>query len=231
MTGFYFWPSIRMKVIVLADIAFLSIVLASILGIGERHFFGASLMSIPSLIIMFSPLLFTVRASDEVFCSLPALGWEKRAFVLLFSFILFPLLITGPGSIYLEIFMPERTAAEIWLTSTGVDIVTRSGIWFAAGSFLSTFTAIAAGLWAAFASRRNRAMWTTLAIIGTLMLDGITGFFIGFFYALHDKSISTIAQPIAESMNHFGTVYVGLWALLFMFATWKASRAISHKQV
>lgn len=231
MTGFYFWHSIKMKVIVLANIAFLSIVLASILGIDKGDIFGSSLLSIPSFIILFSPLLFTVRASDEVFCSLPALGWEKRAFVMLFSFILFPLLITVPGSIYLVIVMPEHTAAEVWLTGIGVDIATRSGAWFIIGTFLSTYTAIAAGLWAAFASRRNRALRTTLAVIGTIMLDGFIGFVIGFMHAMQDKQINNIAQPVADSMNQFGPVYVGLWALLFLFATWKASRAISHKQV
>lgn len=227
----YFWPSLRGKVVALAVMSFAMIVVSALLISPDGNPLGSGLLSAVSVAVVFTPVLFTVRASDEVFCSLPALACEKRAVVYFFSFIFMPLLLILPGSIFVSIVCPgveKYMLGDIASTMIGSD----AAAVFLSESLLSTAAQIAVGLWAAFALRgATRVVWTTLAILGAIMLNGLAGFVMGFVAALQSAGAAEVGDTVVDGLMIAGPYLLAFWGVLFIFAIYKSSRAISRKQV
>lgn len=226
----YFLPAIRGKVFAMAIICFALILAACLLGQPNGSTMSSDLMSTLSFALVFTPLYFAIKPADEIFYSLPAHASEKRMFVFLFSFIFIPILLLLPGTVVTEIFFPDMD--EQFLGTNAIECL-RSDVagWFIAIGVLSTLAQISIGLWAAFSSRGSkRAAITFLAIFGAISLNGILGFIIGFISAFTGKSL-TVNDTLADGMSCSGLYITALWALIFLFALYKAARAISRKQV
>ncbi len=141
-----------------------------------------------------------------------------------------PALLLLPGSIAADILFPDMN--EQFLGTTAINVLrSKAAGWFLAEGLLSTYAQIAIGLWAAFGSRGSRRPAITfLAIFGAISLNGILGFFMGFISAMMGKT-RTVYDSLADIMEVTGPYMSGMWATIFIFALYKASRAISRKQV
>lgn len=230
MVGRYFMPTIRGKVFAMAVICFLLILAACFLGQPNGSPMSADLMSTLSFALVLTPLYFTIKPADEIFNSLPAHASEKRSFVFLFSFIFMPMLLLLPGAVVTEIFFPDMDEQFLGTNAMAV-LRSRAAGWFIAIGFLSTLAQISIGLWAAFSYRGSkRAAITFLAIFGAISLNGILGFFMGFIAAVTGKKLP-VYDTLADAMSISGGYITAFWALIFIFALYKAARAISRKQV
>lgn len=230
MVARYFWPTVRVKTAILAAMSLLFIIIASFFGLADGNPMGVGLMNVTSFCVIVAPLLFTVRPADEVFNSLPALPGEKQIVVALFSFILFPIAVTLPGAVYLSIFFPGCEGNLLGAIGSSLVHSDAAG-WFLAACLMSNFAQIAIGLWAAFASRGSgRTMKTLLALLGSVMLNGMTGFVIGFISAMRDTP-GGVRTSLVESMNVAGPYICAFWSALFIFAFYKAMRSIARRQV
>lgn len=227
MTGQYFWPTIRGKVITLSALCFIFMALACFTGPSDGDF-----ISVVSIAILMTPILFTVRPADEIFCSIPALAAEKRTFIFLFTFLIMPALLVLPGSILVEIVCP---GAEKYILSDNTMRILKADVGgiFLTGALISTAAQIAIGLWAAFALRgHGRTAWTAVAIIGSFFLNGVTGFILGFVSdILSDGGNASIDDTMTDSIAACGPYIIAFWSIILIFAVYKASRAISRKQV
>jgi len=231
MTGRYFLPTIRGKVIALSALSFIFMSLACLSGLAEGNPVSSGLISVISIAMVMTPILFTVRPADEIFCSIPALAAEKRTFIFLFTFLIMPALLTLPGSILAEIVCP---GAEKYMLGANATLILNSDVGgiFLTEALISTAAQISVGLWAAFALRgHRRTAWTTMAIIGSIFLNGFIGFILGFVSAVLSGGKGSIGNTVTESLTVFGPYIIAFWSIILIFAVYKASRAISRKQV
>lgn len=229
MVGRYFSPALRVKSLCFIGLAFANIVAASFFGTSGEFLMAAILISLVSFMIILTPVFFATHTADEVYCSLPALPAEKQTFVFLYAFVLMPLAIVVPGAIYLEIFYPGLE--EKILGTTYLMMISPSRNLFIINMLLSTATQIAVGLWAAFASRgRGRSARTVLAILAAEAINGLIGFIVGFFAAISSyKEIKV--SPVVDIYEDIVPYTNIFWGILLIFALYKASRAITRKQV
>lgn len=233
MVGRYFWPTLRLKVLLIPLFSLFVTIMAHLFGIADGNSLAITMLDLISWMLVLSPIMFAKQAADEVFCSLPALGCEKVAFVFLWSFIAVPFLLLAPPVIYAMIAIPEtNNVAAIYDSSFLSNLFTLD----AAGnivtiSILATLTTIAVGLWAVFGSRRNRTRNAVLAIVGTMMLNGFYGFVLGFISAWQRAKPGLITEDLSNTLNVFGPAMSLSWVIFLIFALWKASRAIARKQV
>lgn len=230
MVGRYFIPALRGNSVAMASICFALIIMACFFGVPNGSTMSSSLGSILAFAVVLTPLYFATKPADEIFNSLPAHASEKRTFIFLYSFIIMPALLLLPGELVVDIFFPDMN--EQFLGTIAINVLRSNAAgWFIAEGLLSTGAQIAIGLWAAFASRGSRRPAITfLAIFGSISLNGILGFIMGFISALTEKP-ETIYDSLADAMEVSGPYIVGMWAIIFIFALYKASRAISRKQV
>ncbi|MCM1309540.1 MAG: hypothetical protein NC301_00760 [Bacteroides sp.] len=230
MVGRYFIPALRGKVAAMAAICFAIILAACFLGQPNGKTMSADLFSTLSLAIVLTPVYFTIKPADEIFNTLPALASEKRAFIFLFSFIIIPALMLIPGSIIVELFFPDMD--EQFLGTNAVSVLRSDAAgWLIAVGVIQMLAQISIGLWAAFSYRGSkRSAVTFLAVFGAISLNGIMGFVSGFFDAVTGKPAQA-CDTFAEAMAVEGKYLVAIWAVIFIFACYKASRAISRKQV
>lgn len=232
MVGRYFRPTIARKAIFFPLVALFIIFCADVFGLEEGS--GAAIFQIELLswMLVISPIMFAKQAADEVFCSLPALGCEKVTFIFLWSFVAVPLLLILPVTAYTLIFMPDMADDNMLMNgSLSMLFSTESSENLLTVAILSSATAIAVGLWAVFGSRRNRTRNAVLAILGTLMLNGLSGFILGFVAAWQAAEPGVIKEELSNSLNIYGPAMSILWTGFLLFALWKAARAIARKQV
>lgn len=233
MVGRYFWPTLSRKLIVFPIISIICFAIADFLGFGEGKAEGTTFLNLLAYLVVFSPIMFAKRTAGEVFCSLPALPAEKCTFIFLWSFVAVPVMVYLPGIIYCAIFVPELTTlihfdSELfgWMFSPEVS---KSLVWI---SLFSELTAISNGLWAVFASRTGHTRHAVLAILATIFLNGIFGFILGFVAALqHSPDKANVQDSLVSSLSHVGPAITAFWILFFLFALYKASRAIGRKQL
>lgn len=231
MVGRYFWPAISGKVIAMSVFTFVCMALACFSGLDKGSAMSAGFVSIVSFAIVITPVFFTVRPSGELFCSLPALAAEKRTAVFLFSFLIMPALLTLPGSVLAEIVCPGAEQYLLGNNSPFLPANDPDGI-FMAAAIISTFAQIAIGLWAAFALRgHGHTARTALAIFGATAINGIIGFIFGFVSASLSDENAEFDDIATDSITHCGPYLLVFWSILLIFALYKASRAISRKQV
>lgn len=230
MVARYFWPTVRVKTAILAAMSLLFIIIASFFGLADGNPMGVGLLNVTSFCVIVAPLLFTVRPADEVFNSLPALPGEKQIVIGLFSFILFPIAVTLPGAIYLNIFFPGCEGNLLGTIGAALIHSDAAG-WFLASCLISNFAQIAIGLWAAFSTRGSgRTIKTLLALLGTVLLNGMTGFVLGFISAFC-SSPGGMMDSLSSSMTVGGPYIAAFWAAISIFAFYKAMRAIARRQV
>lgn len=224
MIARYFEPTLRVKSIILVTLSLAEVVIASILG--SDHMISVSLLTVVFLPIILAPVMFATHAADQVFYSLPALPCEKRNFVFLYSFVFMPLAVIVPANIYL-CFFPDFNAGMLDFMKPMLQNSSACG-WLVAQSLLSSAAQIAIGLWVAFASRgRARVAWTMIAVFGSMMLEGVPGFVLGFISAIDP----VVKFDMFDGIAAIGPYVTLFWASLFILAIYKASRAISYKQV
>ena len=233
MVGRYFWPSLRRKILVFPLFSLFVTLMAHLFGIADGNTLAISMFDLISWLLVLSPIVFAKQAADEVFCSLPALGCEKVAFVFLWSFIAVPFLLLAPPVIYANIAIPETNNVAALLDSSflGSLFTSDAAVNIMTVSFLATLTAIAVGLWAVFGSRRNRTRNAVLAIAGTVMLNGFYGFVLGFISAWQHAEPGVLKDDLSTTLNIFAPVMSLSWVLFLIFALWKASHAIARKQL
>lgn len=233
MVGQYFMPRLRTKLL----IAFLcSVAIAALcykFGMGNLNSPSPTwaLVTIMVLFIEFMPLAFAKRSSDEVFYSLPALGFEKCAFVFIYSYIVVPAVTLGPIFLYLTIFGSEVDLDVVMRKFYNVRSTFGTPLlsFFIANMF-GSLSLVAVGLWTVFASRRNRSLNGVFAIFGTLFINAIFGFIMGFIAAYYADNADT-AEEIKNAIMSMGPIMAAFWILFFSFTIYKAARAISRKQV
>lgn len=233
MVGRYFWPSLRRKILVFPLFSLFVTLMAHLFGIADGNTLAISMFDLISWLLVLSPIVFAKQAADEVFCSLPALGCEKVAFVFLWSFIAVPFLLLAPPVIYANIAIPDTNNVAALLDSSflGSLFTSDAAVNIMTVSFLATLTAIAVGLWAVFGSRRNRTRNAVLAIVGTVMLNGFYGFVLGFISAWQHAEPGVLKDDLSTTLNIFAPVMSLSWVLFLIFALWKASHAIARKQL
>lgn len=232
MVGRYFGPTIARKAILFPLMALFIILAADFCGLGRGTIGGTLQLELLSWALVISPIIFTKQAADEVFYSLPALGCEKVCFVFLWSFIVVPMMLILPATAYIAIFMPEISGSSLLtggVMSAYFSAITDGSILTV--GLLSTASAIGVGLWAVFGSRRCRARNGILAIMGTIFINVLTGFALGFISALKSDSSAATTENLSVNFDTFAPALTTFWAIFLIFALWKAAQAISRKQV
>lgn len=221
MVGRYFGPTIRRKAVIFPIISIIMVALADMQGIEHGNLAGMVSVGLLAYIIMLSPIMFARQAADEVFCSLPVLGYEKCVFIFGWSFIAIPVLTLLPGEIYVMLFIGD---VDIPLGQIIVDT-----------SLISIFvmlSSITAGLWAVFGSRRHRTLHAVLAVFGTELINWSFGFIIGFITAIRSGAgTESLPDNISDSIMSYRVGLFIFWLLFFVFTLIMAARAIARKQV
>lgn len=226
----YFRPSLLPVVIIYP---LLAIALALMI-----HFFGGSdgnnpwayqLLSVVAYAIMFAPCFLSRQSTGEAFYSLPALGWEKCEAIFLMMFIGVPLLFT-PLELY-DLICGGRLSLETYkIMGVRLQVELSAGMIYL--STVTMLTSVGAAIWAVFAARRHRALKAFGAAISFMFVDFIFGIVIGFMSAISDsRNNVSPGDMIKEYTSYFMPVMGTFWTIVLLFVLYKASRAISRKQI
>lgn len=221
----YFWPSLRPMVIIYPLLAVVLILLMHNLGAASGNPLPNTLLSIVAWAIVFAPCFLSRQSTGEVFNSLPALGWEKCEAIFLIMFIGVPLLFL-PLDIYGVIIGKKFT---ISVAAIPVKIELTSPLIYM--SVMSALTSQCAAIWAVFAARRHRALKAFGAAIGFMFIDSVFGFIVGLLSAISSPHTTPIDDMIRSYLTYFMPYISGFWTVAFLFVIYKASRAISRKQL
>lgn len=217
----YLWPSLRPMVIIYPILTVVTTLVVNFFFVKLSYEWAIQAMSVITFAVILAPAFLCRQPNKEMFYSLPVLGYEKCVAI-------FGIMFIGMFCLFLPaklccLYMKEEFAM---LAVEVVDHTMNFGSMgqMLAMSVLSIFAGEALTLWTVFAARSNRAVKSIIAGLSSLLIDGIIGFFVGFFAALGDYDMQTAFESAMPALIVF-------WIICFLFFTYKAGRAISRKQI
>ncbi len=214
----YFWPSLKPMVIIYP---LLSILYAFLMNnaVNHQHSWALQMMSLLSYVVMFSPCFFSRQPNNEVFYSLPALGYEKVEAIFLAMFVGVPVLLL-PIKLYGFFFIDDSEVISLLGQITHTSLTTGNIIM----GLAVLFACEGAALWAVFAARTHRALKACGAALGMMMCYMVCCFIIGFVTAITGRNV----DEVSSSCN---TVVTVIACVATVFVLYKAAKAISRKQL
>lgn len=173
LIGRFYMPRLYLQAIFYAVFSLLAgiVLVYSCKNIGTILFFKFTLFAF-SVMASLGPLAFTTRSSSVIETTLPATGSEKSAFMLLYCFVVIPLLLLLPFSAVVLIGLDHMTtAAPImpWVLKFLWNDLQTS----APSHIMYVLVATAVCLLGVCAFRRRRVIRSLLLVFGTYILIGI----------------------------------------------------------
>ena len=214
----YLWPSIKPMVIIYP---LLSIMFAMLMNSAVNHHssLALQLMSLLSYVVMFSPCFFSRQPNNEVFYSLPALGYEKVSAIFLVVLVVVPVLLL-PTKIYGLFFVDDSRVLDLYSQALHASMTPRDIIM----GLAVLFACEGAALWAVFAAKTHRALKACGAALGMMLAYMLCCFVIGFFTAISGGDVAEVSGMCNRIVSVLACV-----ATIFVF--YKSAKVISRKQV
>lgn len=213
----YLWPSIKPMVIFYPLIAILIAVVMHN-AVYNQQTWSLPLLSLLSYVVMFSPCFFSRQRNNEVFYSLPALGFEKVSAIFAVILIGVPILLL-PTKIYGLFFVSDSLLMDTYSKTMGINV--------SAGSMLMgvvvLYTCEGAALWAVFKAKSHRALKACGAAIGMMFAYFTVSFLLGFFAAIF------VGELVDTSKIYMAITCIACFTMVFVY--YKAAKAISRKQI
>lgn len=197
MVARYYWPTVRMQVILYPAISLAAGILISLCrNNGDMALILTGLLSMPlSLLLNFGPLVFAVKSNQEIEAMIPARTSEKTTFLLLYNLVVMPFLILFPKFIVTYIFFPDfamTLANDQEAQEVLRDILADNTFFMQAISMCSTLMPVAVCTFCVFFFRKRRVLYSIIWTIVSIMVPAIAGIVFGIWFVLTD---------IASGMN------------------------------
>lgn len=238
MVARYFAPRLRWQMILYPVLSAIIFCFSYIAIAANQFTLGTTIAGITSYFFCFAPIVFGTRRDSAYFATLPALGSEKFAFVIIYCFFVIPFLIYMPMLI-LDVIFPSADSNSLSVTvrmlkEAGIESV--SMVQIALSSCVSTCAQTALCLWVVMASSVHRVL---KGILIPLAINFVFGVITGIIMSINLLSgISTRSADsttiVLERINVFFTQAYPIMTIVF-FAylavcityVW---RTICHKQ-
>lgn len=237
MVAKFYMPVIRQKMILFPLI---SIIIGLIMALGKGYLPKEAYISLVmscSIFIMYLSIFggsmpLAKMKAIEIETMLPALNFEKCAFVIIYALIIVPILVYLPCNIIWWINNGYQTPSQILaeLSPDAYLMFKGNEVWMIL-TFLSVMLSFSAsGLWGAMAAKRHRMWWSfagvMLAFAGYIVLCFILGVGLGFYVAF-----SNIVYDSAAFLPIFIKFLVCILTFYGIFALWMVCRSISRRQI
>ena len=188
MVARYYWPTVRMQVILYPAISLVAGILITLCkGHAGWALILTGFLSMPmSLLLNFGPLVFAMKSNQEIETMIPARTSEKTTFVLLYNLVVMPFLILFPKFIVTYIFFPDyaMTLADDQEAQEVLrDLLADNSFFIQAISLCSTLMPVAVCTFCVFFFRKRRVLYSIIWTIVSIMVPAIAGIVFGIWFA------------------------------------------------
>ncbi len=239
MVARYYWPTVRMQVILYPAISLAAGILISLCrNNGDMALILTGLLSMPlSLLLNFGPLVFAVKSNQEIEAMIPARTSEKTTFLLLYNLVVMPFLILFPKFIVTYIFFPDfamTLANDQEAQEVLRDILADNTFFMQAISMCSTLMPVAVCTFCVFFFRKRRVLYSIIWTIVSIMVPAIAGIVFGIWFVLTDiasgmnqddfkTEFFDVLRPLTISISVIGLI-------IDIIFCWLTARAIRRNQ-
>lgn len=198
MVARYYYPSIRRQIIIYPAIS-VAVGIATFFMYNSpiSTIFAGILSMVLSFMFYFGPIVFTRRSDRAIETMLPATSGEKATFLLLYSFIVIPLLVYLPQFLIQRILIWTIPSNDLFMT---INDLTSKFVGKTFGlSMAQSLVPLATCLYVVMRVKNNRAIlgmvWAVVSLIGMGVISAIYGVYI----ALHSEALQ--AEMFASGYN------------------------------
>lgn len=239
MVARYYWPTVRMQVILYPAISLVAGILITLCkGHAGWALILTGFLSMPmSLLLNFGPLVFAIKSNQEIEAMIPARTSEKTTFVLRYNLVVMPFLILFPKFIVTYIFFPDfaMTLADTQDAQEVLrDLLADNTFFMQAISMCSTLMPVAVCTFCVFFFRKRRVLYSIIWTIVCIMVPAIAGIVFGIWFALTDiasgmdkdafkTEFFDILRPLTISISAIGLI-------IDIIFCWLTARAIRRNQ-
>ncbi len=239
MVARYYWPTVRMQVILYPAISLAAGILISLCrNNGDMALILTGLLSMPlSLLLNFGPLVFAVKSNQEIEAMIPARTSEKTTFLLLYNLVVMPFLILFPKFLVTYIFFPDfamTLANDQEAQEVLRDILADNTFFMQAISMCSTLMPVAVCTFCVFFFRKRRVLYSIIWTIVSIMVPAIAGIVFGIWFVLTDiasgmnqddfkTEFFDVLRPLTISISVIGLI-------IDIIFCWLTARAIRRNQ-
>lgn len=192
MIARYYYPSIRRQLIIYPAIS-VAVGIATFFMYNSplSTIFAGILSMVLSFMFYFGPIVFTRRSDRAIETMLPATTGEKATFLLLYSFIVIPLLVYLPQFLVQRILIWTMPSNDFFMT---INDLTSKFIGKTFGlSVAQSLVPLATCLYVVMRVKSNRAILGMVWAVASLIVTGICSAIYGVYFALHSEAFRTAA--------------------------------------